>query len=316
MPHDGHDHAGGPAAAAGDPGHERRVLWAMIMTGTFMVAEVFGGIYSGSLALIADAAHMLTDFAALTLAFIAFRVGRRPADGRGSYGYERFQVLAAFVNGIALFVIAGWIAVAAIERFFAPVEILGGWMMAVAVMGLLINLASYMVLRGGRGNLNIDGAALHVMGDLLGSVAAIGAAAIILLTGWTPADPLLSVVAVVLILRAAWTIVVGSADILLERTPAHLASGEVEAAVRAVPGVADVHHVHVWALTGERPIATLHVRLGEGAHADTVLSAVHRALADGLAIGHATVQIETDPCHAPDHEDGPHIPAAATGHVH
>lgn len=296
--HAGHQH--GVAAGQG-PAHERRILWAMGLTAGFMLVEVVGGIVSGSLALIADAAHMLTDLAALVLAFAAFRFGRRPADQRGTYGYERFQVLAAFVNGLALFVIAGWITIEAIRRLFAPVEILGGWMLAIAAVGLLVNIVAYLILRAGRGNLNMDGALLHVIGDLLGSVAAIAAAAVILLTGWTPADPLLSIVGVVLILRAGWSILAGSTSILLERTPAHLPPERVEATVRALPGVADVHHVHVWALTGERTIATLHVVLAAAARSDTVLAAVHHALEHELGIAHATVQIETDPCAAPHH---------------
>lgn len=321
MSHDGHAQAGhghadhGHAHGVPGPGHERRILWAMVLTGSFMLIEAVGGLVSGSLALIADAAHMLTDLAALVLAFAAFRFGRRPADRRGTYGYERFQVLAAFVNGLVLFVIAGWITIEATQRLFVPVEVLGGWMMAIALAGLAINVVAYLILRGGRGNLNMDGAMLHVISDLLGSVAAIAAAGVILLTGWTPADPLLSIVGVVLILRAGWSILAGSASILLERTPAHLPPERVEATVRTLPGVADVHHVHVWALTGERTIATLHVVLAPGARSDAVLAAVHHALAQELGIGHATVQIENDPCgtleHAEPHDHAPPATARA-----
>jgi cobalt-zinc-cadmium efflux system protein len=213
--HHGHDHAA--AVTAGD---ERRVLWALVLTGGFTVAEVAGGILSGSLALLADAGHMLTDTAALGLAWYAFRVGRRPATAARSYGHHRAQVLAAFVNSGALLVIAAWIAVEAGRRLLHPTPVLGAPMLAVAAVGLLVNVAAFLVLRGGdRENLNLRGATLHVLGDLLGSLGAILAAGVILLTGWTPIDPILSVLVALLILRGAWATLCRSSHVLMEGAP-------------------------------------------------------------------------------------------------
>ena len=191
--------SGTPETRAQDHGHthadadnQRRVLWAMLLTSGFMLAEVVGGVVAGSLALLADAGHMLTDCASLALAWMAFRIGRRPHDARRTYGYHRFQVLAAFVNGLSLIAIVLWIAIEAVRRLLDPVEVLGGLMLVIAVLGLLVNLAAFWILHGGdRANLNIRGAALHVMGDLLGSVAAIVAALVIFWDGWVPIDPLL-----------------------------------------------------------------------------------------------------------------------------
>ena len=167
---------------------------AAALTGVFMFAEVAGGIAAGSLALIADAGHMLTDFASLALAWFGFRLSRRPADWRRTYGFDRFQVLVAFANGLALFAIAAWIVYEAIERLMTTPQVSGGIMVVVAALGLLVNIAAFWLLQGAdRDNLNIRGAAIHVLGDLLGSVAALAAGAVILLTGWTPIDPLLSI---------------------------------------------------------------------------------------------------------------------------
>jgi cobalt-zinc-cadmium efflux system protein len=278
--------------------NERRVLWAMLLTGGFMVAEAVGGVIAGSLALIADAGHMLTDTASLALAWAAFRIGRRPADPRRSYGYHRFQVLAAFVNGIALVAIVLWIAVEAVRRFFDPVEVLGGLMLAIAVVGLLVNIAAFLVLHGAeRENLNVRGAALHVLGDLLGSVAAIVAALVILWTGWTPIDPLLSVLVALLILRSAWFVVRKSGHILLEGTPDWLDVDELRGELTAaVPEVEDVHHVHAWMLTTERPLMTLHANVREGADHTRVLLAITRVLKERYGVGHATVQVEPAGC--------------------
>lgn len=300
--HDGHDHGGGhdhhhhaPEVTAGS---ERRVLWVMVLTGVFMVAEVVGGLLSGSLALLADAGHMLTDSAALALAWFAFRAGRRDADAKRTYGYHRFQILAAFVNGLALFVIAAWIVVEAIQRLIAPVAVMGTEMLVVAAAGLVVNIVAFAILHGGeRENLNVQGALLHVLGDLLGSVAAIAAALVILFTGWTPIDPLLSVLVAGLILFSAWRLVRQSGHILLEGAPDNLNPAEIAAALKAgIPEVQDVHHVHAWSLTTERPLVTLHAIVAEGADQAAVLRAIHQALAQGFGVDHATVQLEWGGC--------------------
>lgn len=278
--------------------NQQRVFWVMLLTGGFMLAEVIGGIVAGSLALIADAGHMLTDTAALALAWAAFRVGHWPQDARRTYGYHRFQVLAAFVNGLTLVAIVGWIAIEAVRRLFAPIEVLGGLMLTIAVIGLLVNLAGFEILRrGDRENLNIRGAALHVLGDLLGSVAAIVAAIVIVLTGWTPIDPLLSLLVACLILRSAWGLVRKSAHILLEGAPDWLDVAELrDAATAALPAIRDIHHVHAWMLTTERPLITLHAEVAPGADHQQALTAIRAVLESHFGIAHATIQVETAGC--------------------
>jgi cobalt-zinc-cadmium efflux system protein len=278
--------------------NQRRVFLAMLLTGGFMLAEVAGGIVAGSLALIADAGHMLTDTASLALAWAAFRVGHWPRDARRSYGYHRFQVLAAFVNGLTLVAIVGWIAIEAVRRLFAPIEVLGGMMLVIAVLGLAVNLAAFAILRRDDSeNLNVQGAALHVLGDLLGSIAAILAALVILWTGWTPIDPLLSLLVAGLILRSAWRLLGRSAHILLEGAPDWLDVTELRtAAIAALPAIRDVHHVHAWMLTTERPLITLHAEVAPGADHQQALRAIRGVLADRFGIDHATIQIETAGC--------------------
>ena len=296
----GHDH-GHDHGRATLPDSERRVFWAMVLTGGFMGIEVVGGLVSGSLALLADAGHMLTDFAALGLAWFAFRVARRPPDRRRSYGYHRIQVLAAFVNGMVLVAVVGWILVEAVRRLFAPVEVLGGVMLAVAVGGLLVNVVAFALLHGGdRDNINLRAAAIHVLGDLLGSAAAILAAGVILGTGWMPIDPLLSALVGLLILRSSWLIIRKSAHILLEGTPDWLDVERLRSdLVAAVPGVEDVHHVHVWSLTTEHPLITLHAVLGPGGDPEASLAAIKAHIKDKVGIDHATVQIELGACSDP-----------------
>ena len=266
-----------------------------------MLAEAVGGVLSGSLALLADAGHMLTDSAALALAWLAFRVARRPSDWRRTYGFHRFQVLAAYSNGLTLFFIALAIGYEAVQRLREPAQVLAGPMLAIAIVGLLVNIAAFLLLHGAeRDNLNIKGAMLHVLGDLLGSAAAILAALVILWTGWTPIDPLLSVLVAVLILRSAWFLVAESGHILLEAAPKGL---DVEAMrndlAAAIPGVADIHHVHAWSLTEGRPMVTLHARIaGTASAADTarISAAIKSRLRDRYRVDHATVEIECETC--------------------
>lgn len=301
----GHDH--GPAL-----GNERRVAIAAALTGAFMIAEVVGGFYSGSLALIADAGHMLTDFAGLVLAWFGFRMARLPADPKRSYGYARYGVLVAFVNGLALFVIAGWIVVEAVHRINTPTPVLGGVMLWVAIAGLAVNLVSFRLLQGGdHGNLNVRAAALHVLGDLLGSVAAIVAALVILMTGWTPIDPILSVLVAVLILGSAGRVVRDSGHILLEGTPVGLDTQEIaEDLSRSVPGVVDVHHVHAWSISQDRPLITLHARIEEGLKPEVVTRAIKAHLRDRYGVSHATVELEFQGCSEGEPPPGEHTSGA------
>ncbi|MGI9235586.1 MAG: cation diffusion facilitator family transporter [Woeseiaceae bacterium] len=272
---------------------------ALVLTGTFMVVEVVGGIISGSLALLADAGHMLTDTMALALAAMAFYVSKRPPDENLTYGYQRFQILAAFVNGLSLLAIVGWILFEAVRRFINPREILGETMLLVAGIGLVINLVSFVVLHTGeKDNLNIRGAALHVAGDLLGSVAAIVAAIVIINTGWTPIDPILSVAVAGLILKSAWALVKRSAHVLLEGAPDWLNVDVMqERIVAAVPCVSEIHHVHVWGLTPQQLMLTMHVSLGEPVDSQSdVIRTVKSVLQKEYGIGHSTIEVDVDGC--------------------
>jgi cobalt-zinc-cadmium efflux system protein len=293
-----HDHAGHSHAPQVSNDNERRIFFAMLLTGGFMVVEIVGGLISGSLALIADAGHMATDTAALALAWLAFRLSRRPADASRSYGYHRGEVLAAFVNGIAMIALVIWIVVEAIQRLNAPVEVLGGVMLWIAAGGLLVNCVAFWLLHSGsRENLNIRGAAVHVAGDLLGSVAAIVAAAVIIWTGWTPVDPLLSIAVALLILRSAWMITRQSAHILMEGAPAGLQPADIRAdLMQHIPALEDVHHIHVWSLTQERHLVTLHARIHESADADEQLQALNKRLVEHFDVDHVTIQIEKKRC--------------------
>lgn len=291
----GHDH--GPARGPGHHPHATSnataVGLAALLTGGFMLVEIAGGLISGSLALLADAGHMATDFAALALAWFAFRIAGRPADARRTYGFDRVSVLAAFVNGIALFVVAGWILVEAARRLSDPQPVAGALMLGVAAAGLVVNLGAFWVLsRGDRDNLNLRAALLHVVGDLLGSVAAIVAALVILWTGWTPIDPLLSVLVAFLILRAAWFVVRESGHILLEGSPAGFDRDAVVAdLVAAVPGIAGVQHVHAWSISQERPMVTLEAEIAPGSDAETMRQRIKARLAEEFGFHHATVEI-------------------------
>ncbi len=288
---DNHDHdAPGHSHV---PKNERKIALAALLTGGFMVAEVVGGIVSGSLALIADAGHMLTDFASLVLAWFAIRLARRPAYWKLTYGFDRFSILAALINGLSLFAIAIWITIEAVRRFNDPQEILGGLMLWVALGGLAVNLlAFWMLTRGESENLNVRAAALHVAGDLLGSVAALIASLVIIFTGWTPIDPILSVLVVLIILRSAWAVVKQSGHILLEGSPKGLDRREVaELLVREVDGVSRVDHVHAWSVTQERPMITLEIEVGAEHDAKAAKSEVKQILRSRFNIDHSTVEV-------------------------
>ena len=284
---------------AANESNQRRVMIALVLTGTFMLVEVVGGIISGSLALLADAGHMLTDTMALSLAAMAFHVSKRPPGGNLTYGYQRFQILAAFVNGLSLLAVVGWILFEAVSRFFDPRDVLGETMLVVAAAGLIINLVSFAVLHtGDKENLNIRGAALHVAGDLLGSIAAIVAAIIIIYTGWTPIDPILSVAVAALILKSAWSLVKRSAHILLEGAPEWLDVETMqERIVARVSGVGEIHHVHIWGLTPQQLMLTMHVSLDGPVESQSgVIRDVKTFLQEEYGIGHSTIEVDVDGC--------------------
>lgn len=298
--HDGHDHAHDHAHHHADMGtadSRRRVAIAGILTGVFMLAEVAGGIISGSLALIADAAHMLTDTGSLALAWLGYKLGERPADAERSYGFARMKILAAFTNGILLILLSLWITWEAIHRLLEPTDVIGGVLLGVAIGGLVINIIAFAVLHGGsKEDLNMQGALWHVAGDLLGSVAAIGAALIILTTGWMPIDPLLSVLVALLVGWAGIRITRQSAHILLEGTPKGLQPSQIKADLLAhVEGIKTVDHFHAWALTETKPLVTLEVTVKNGACPETLRRAVKDRLDHKFDLSHATVEVVSEP---------------------
>ena len=296
MPHDSH-HSHSHVHHHG-ANSESRMGLAAILTGGFMLVEVAGGIIAGSLALIADAGHMLSDFASLTLAWFAFRIARRPADTRRTYGFARVSVLAAFINGLSLIAISVWIMVEAVMRILEPGEVLAGTMLWVAVAGLVVNILAFAVLHGAdRNSLNVRGALLHVLGDLLGSVAAIAAALTIMATGWMIADPVLSVLISLIILRSAWLLVSEAGHVLLEGAPGHIEVDDIARDLEhKIDGVVDIHHAHAWSLDGAVPLMTMHARIRDTAVGPTVIAEIKDRLRTRHGVDHATVEIEVDDC--------------------
>jgi len=273
-------------------------VWAvLVLTGSFMVLEVVGGWLSGSLALLADAGHMLTDVVALALSLLTAWIAQRPADANKTYGYLRWEILAALVNGAALFGIAGWVVLEAIERIQHPGPIRSGLFLAIATAGLVVNLVSLAMLHGSRhGSLNARGAYLHVLSDALGSIGALSAAAVIWLTGWTVADPIASVVLSLLILVGAWRLLRESTDILLDAVPRHVAMADVQQRILGVPGVAAVHDLHVWTVVNGVVAMSGHAVVPELDSHPEVLDGIRSEMA-ALGIGHVTMQLEVaDEC--------------------
>ncbi len=304
-----HDPPHHPGAGAGDA----RLTAALVLTAAFMGVEVIAGVWTGSLALIADAGHMLTDAASLALALFAARASRRKADALRTYGYGRARVLAAFVNGIALFAIAAWIVIEAAQRLAQPAPVMAGPMLAVAAAGLVVNVIAWLILRGGA-DINTRGAVAHVLSDLLGSAAAMLAAGVILTTGWTPADPLLSVAVTLLIVRTGWQVTRESSHALLEGAPAGFTAEAVQRSlVEAVPMVRAVHHVHAWTVGADDAYITLHVEVDESVKPDPVIEAVRAHLMDRHGFHHVTVQVEHVCCDAQSHETRSH---ESHGHRH
>ena len=311
MTHDLHSeahHSRHPHHAHGAHSHShshehggQRLIAALIILAAFTLVVAVGGYLANSIALLAEAAHMLADSASLLLAVIAVRAARRPADARRTYGHRRYQPLAAFVNGQLLLLLTLGVVYEAVRRLLHPPVVNAQLMLGIAILGGVANLVALLALAGGL-SLNERSARAHVMSDLLGSAAASVAAIIILLTGWTLADPLLSLLISALILRSAWAITRESADVLLEGVPAGFDVTHIEAELLGhVPGLIGVHHVHVWTMTGERPTVTLHANLAAGtAHGDA-LSAIHARLAYRLRVEHTTVQIEEEGrCQTPE----------------
>lgn len=289
-----HDHS---HALKGDPKAKQKLLFAGCLTALFMVAEVAGGVFSGSLALIADAGHMLTDTAALWLAWYAMHVAERQATALKTFGLQRAKIVVAYTNALALIAIIIWIVLEAIQRLFSPEPILSDTMLLIAGLGLAVNLGCLWLLHGGGNSLNMRGARLHVLGDLLGSIAAVCAAVIIKTTGWTLADPLLSLLMSAVLGFGAYRLLKQSLHILLQGTPHNISLDAVKSGImRAVEGVEDIHHIHIWALDDDTPILTLHATLEASARPDDRIAAIKTYLAQHHKIRHSTVEIEYGAC--------------------
>ncbi len=280
-----HDHAPAPI-----PAGERRAFGiALALTAVFAVIEAGGGWWAGSLALLSDAGHMVTDVAALSIALIAQRLAQRPPSHRASYGYARAEVLAAFINALIMLGVVVWIAIEAARRLLAPAPVAGGVVILVAAAGLTVNLLCARLLSRGK-TLNSRAALLHVLSDLAGSVAALAAGIVVTATGWLPIDPLLSLFVAVLILRSTWLLLKASTRVLMEGVPAHLSYDEIGSALTGLPGVSAIHDLHIWHMTSERAALSAHLLIRDPGEWPQTLAAAQRLLAERFAIDHVTLQ--------------------------
>ena len=275
--------------------NRRRLALTLVLTLAYMVAEVVGGLLSGSLALLADAGHMLSDAAALGLALFAMWIAQRPPSARATYGYHRTEILAALANGAALLAVAGYVLYEAYARILNPPEVRGGLMLAVAIGGLAVNLSALLILRGDHGDsLNVRGAWLHVMSDALGSVGAIISGALIVGFGWTWADAVASLVIALLVVHSAWALLKETVAVLMESAPGHVDVDDVRNAIRTARDVRGVHDLHVWTLTSDKVCMSAHVVMGRGASAQRTLHAVTELVRVRFGIHHCTIQIEDE----------------------
>jgi len=289
--HPHHDHARGAS--------QRTLLIVLALTFGYMIAEAVGGYLANSLALLSDAGHMFTDVAALSLSLLAVRFASRPATSSKTYGFYRLEILAALANGVTLIALSVLICVEAYHRFFQPQDVQGWTLVWISTGGLLVNIVSaWMLSRSHQhDNLNMRGAYLHVMGDLLGSVAAIAAGVLIVWRGWYWADPLFSVIISLLIVFNSWRIVADAVNVLLEGAPSHINPSAVEQAIREVVGVRAIHDLHIWTITSDRHVLTAHIVVSSGDESYRVLREVRALLTDRFKLAHSTIQIE-DPTFA------------------
>lgn len=287
-----HDHGSHPHVHGDARDQVRRLRIALAVTATFLVAEVVGGLVSNSLALLADAGHMLADVAALALSLFVAWFSRQPHDQRRTYGYLRWEILAAFLNGATLLLISAWISFEAVMRLRQPEPVESGIMLVVALVGIVANIAAALVLHpASEASLNLRGAYLHVVGDLLGSVATVVAALLVRFSGWVVADPIVSILMTLLIVRGAWRLVRESVDVLLESTPSHIAVGTIRKQLEAIPGIESVHDLHVWTVTSGVVAMSVHAIVREPERHQHVLEHVHDAMLL-FGIQHVTVQLE------------------------
>ena len=293
--HAGHSHAGHGGAGAG---HQKRLALALVLSAVYMVAEAVGGVLTGSLALLADAGHMLSDVAALGLSLFAIWIAQRPPNSRRTYGYHRTEILAALANGATLVALSVYVLVEAWQRFREPTEVEAPWMMGIAAGGLLINLIGLQILSGGRKeNLNVRGAWLHVLTDALGSAQAMLAGGLIWAFGWNWADPLASVLIALLVIYSSWSLLREAVGVLMEGVPPHIDVDAVRSTLAGIPGVSNVHDLHVWTITSGREALSAHLVVDEEETQLVLLPQVRKVLHDRFGIHHVTVQVEADDCH-------------------
>ena len=292
----GHDHSHGSA-------DKRALAIVLVLTGGFMVAEVIGGLLTGSLALLADAGHMLSDTASLGVALFAAWLAGRPATPSRSFGFRRAEILAALLNGVTLVAISIWIFIEAYRRLSEPPEVLGGLMLVIAVLGLLVNVAGAVILSRSEGeSLNVEGALRHVIADVLGSIGAIIAAIIIIFTGWRYADPLVSAVIGLLVLASSWRLLRDSVTILLEATPRGIDAEAVGRKMVGVEGVNEVHDLHIWTITSGFPALAAHVLVGQHENCHEKRRELEDLLEHEYDIEHTTLQVD----HVGDHQSTLH----------
>ena len=305
MGHD-HDHA-----SAASIRHEKPLWWALGLIAAFMLVELLAAFATNSLALLSDAAHMATDALALGIALVAVRLSRRPPDARRSFGYVRTEAMGAMLNGLLLFGLAGYILWESVHRFLQPPQVASIGMLAVGVAGLVVNLVAMRLLHAGSGeSLNVRGAYLEVWADMLGSVGVIVAALVIEFTGWRLADPIIAVAIGLWVLPRAWTLMRQAGNVLMMGVPDGIDLADVRALLSGLPGVADVHDLHVWSLASSRAAMTAHLVVDEGVDPGALRRIAATRLRERFDIGHATLQIEgADDCHGADCED-----AATAGH--
>lgn len=292
-----HDHA--PSGGIRDASHRRLLATALALTATVMVVQIVGAVLSGSLALLADAAHMFTDAAALVVALVATSIASRPADDRRTFGYQRAEVLGALANGVILIVLCAWVGVEAVQRLLAPAEaeVQGGLVLIVATVGMIANAVSMWLLgRAQKRSINVRGAYLEVLGDLIGSVAVIVAAIVIVATGFSQADAIASLFIAVLIVPRAIGLLREVVVVLTESAPVGVHVAEIREHLRGADGVVDVHDVHVWQLTRGAPVFSAHVIVDDAALTDgraaRILSSLQECLSDHFDVEHSTFQLE------------------------
>lgn len=292
--HHGHAHGHHHGHGHHHSGNKKALFWSFLLIAGFMVVEVIGGFLTNSLALLSDAGHMLSDAAALGLSFFALKLGEKQGSKSKTFGYKRFEIIAAALNGITLILISAYIFYEAIHRFFVPQEVQSMGMITISTIGLIVNIvAAWILMKGDKDeNLNVRSAFLHVLGDLLGSVGAIVAGLLILFFGWTIADPIASVIVAVLIIISGWRVTKDSFHVLMEGTPEQVEIEKVKTALADLPGVCDVHDLHVWTITSGYPVLSCHLVISDGDH-DEVLHDAQKLLHDDFSIEHSTIQVES-----------------------